>query len=107
MATPLRAAVFLLAGLPVVARVLDKDTTISGTPVHYKVVLPKDYDPGKAYPGVLAFPPGAQTADMVMTTMERNFRVEADRRGYIVVIPAAPRGHLFFEEGSQVFPEFL
>ncbi len=110
MVTVLRAvaaAILLWGGQPASAKVLDKDTTVSGTPVHYKVVLPKDYDPGKAYPGVLAFPPGAQTADMVLTTLERNFRVEADRRGYIVVIPAAPRGRLFFEEGSKVFPEFL
>jgi predicted peptidase len=101
------AVLFLVAGQPASAKVYDKDTTIAETPVHYKLVLPKDYDPEKAYPAVLAFPPGAQTADMVLTTLERNFRAEAERRGYIVVIPAAPRGRLFFEEGSKVFPEFL
>jgi poly(3-hydroxybutyrate) depolymerase len=102
-------AVMLLLGGGQAAsgKVFDKDTTVSGTPVHYKLVLPKDYDAEKAYPGVLAFPPGAQTADMVLTTLERNFRAEAERRGYIVVIPAAPLGRLFSEEGARVFPDFL
>jgi predicted peptidase len=75
--------------------------------LYYKVVLPKDYDPEKAYPAVLAFPPGPQTMQMVMVTLMQNWAGEAQRRGYIVVIPAAPLGHLFIEEGSRVFPKFL
>ena len=45
--------------------------------------------------------------DMVLTTLERNWRPEADRRGYIVVVPAAPNGRMFAGEGSKVFPEFI
>jgi predicted esterase len=45
--------------------------------------------------------------DMVETTLVRNWSLEAQRRGYIVVIPAAPKSHLFFEERARVFPEFL
>jgi poly(3-hydroxybutyrate) depolymerase len=89
------------------AKVLDKDTDIAGMTVHYKVILPKDYDPAKTYPAILAFPPGDQSMMMVMSTLERNWAAEAQRRGYIVVIPAAPNGHLFSEDGSRVFPEFL
>jgi poly(3-hydroxybutyrate) depolymerase len=89
------------------AKVLDKSTTIAGMSLYYKVVLPKDYDPEKAYPAVLAFPPGAQTNDMVMVTLTQNWAAEAQRRGYIVIIPAAPGGRLFFEEGARVFPAFL
>lgn len=89
------------------ARVFDKNTSIGGKSIYYKVVLPKDYDPEKAYPAVLAFPPGSQTMDMVFTTLTRNFLPEAERRGYIVVIPAAPGGRLFYEDGASVFPEFL
>jgi predicted esterase len=37
----------------------------------------------------------------------RNFRAEAEKRGYIVVAPAAPDGELFFESGARVIPEFL
>lgn len=89
------------------AKAFDKSIDIAGVTLHYKVVLPKDYDAAKTYPAVLAFPPGSQGADMVMTTLMRNWLPEADRRGYLVFIPAAPNGHLFFEEGARVFPEFL
>jgi predicted esterase len=39
--------------------------------------------------------------------LNRNFRAESEKRGYIVVAPAAPDGDLFFEEGDRIFPEFL
>jgi S-formylglutathione hydrolase FrmB len=45
--------------------------------------------------------------DVVDRTIERNFRPEAERRGYIVIAPAAPNGDLFFEGGERIFPEFL
>ena len=50
---------------------------------------------------------GPQTMDTVDRTLERNFRAEAERRGYIVVAPAAPDGDLFFQGGERIFPEFL
>jgi predicted peptidase len=89
------------------ADVLDKTATIAGLTLHYKVVLPKNYDPAKPYPAVLAFPPGGQDMDMVDTTLSQNYRAEAERRSYIVVEPAAPNGTLFFEGGERVFPGFL
>jgi poly(3-hydroxybutyrate) depolymerase len=89
------------------AKAFDKSIDIAGVTLHYKVVLPKDYDAAKAWPAVLAFPPGGQGPDMVMTTLVRNWQPEAERRGYIVFVPAAPNGRLFFEEGARVFPEFL
>ena len=89
------------------AKAFDKSIDIAGVTLHYKVVLPKEYDAAKTYPAVLAFPPGGQGADMVMTTLVRNWQPEGERRGYIVLIPAAPNGRLFFEEGARVFPEFL
>jgi poly(3-hydroxybutyrate) depolymerase len=89
------------------AKVFDKSTSIAGMTLYYKVILPTDYDPGKTYPAILAFPPGPQTMDMVMSTLQRNWAGEAQRRGYIVVIPAAPNQRLFFKEGDRVFPDFL
>ena len=44
---------------------------------------------------------------MVQVTLLQNWATEAQRRGYIVVIPAAPAGRLFYEEGARVFPKFL
>jgi predicted peptidase len=100
-------AVFLLAGQTIAAKVIDQSTTIAGMTLHYKVVLPKDYDPDKTYPAVLAFPPGPQTMQMVMVTLMQNWAGEAQRRGFIVVIPAAPNGRLLVDEGARVFPQFL
>jgi poly(3-hydroxybutyrate) depolymerase len=89
------------------AEVQDKVKNIGGVFVHYKLILPNGYDPAKAYPAVLAFPGGPQTMSIVQSTVERNWRAQAERRGYIVVVPAAPDGDLFFEEGARVFPEFI
>jgi len=44
------------------------------------------------------------TVDAILS---RNFRAEAEKRGYIVVAPAAPEVGLFFEEGARIFPAFL
>ena len=101
------ALAFFVADHTIAAKVVDKNATIAGMTVYYKVILPKDYDPEKSYPGVLAFPPGGQTMDMVNVTLNQNWAGEAQRRGYIVVIPAAPGGRLFFEDGAGVFPQFL
>jgi poly(3-hydroxybutyrate) depolymerase len=101
------AAVLLFANRPAAAEVLEKSKNIAGVTVHYKVVLPSHYDAAKAYPGVLAFGGGPQTMNIVDGAIQRNWRDEAERRGYIVVIPAAPDGQLFFEGGERIFPEFL
>jgi len=89
------------------AEVLAKSKKVGGVTVQYKVVLPTSYDASKAYPAILVFGGGPQTMNTVDGTLERNFRSEAERRGYIVIAPAAPNGELFFEEGARIFPEFL
>src|SRR5438105_6730686 len=89
------------------AAVLDQTKKVAGVTVHYKVVLPDGFDPAKAYPAIIAFGGGPQTMNTVDTILSRNFRAEAEKRGYIVVAPAAPDGDLFFEEGARIFPDFL
>jgi poly(3-hydroxybutyrate) depolymerase len=89
------------------AEVLEKTKKIAGTTVHYKVVLPSGYDAAKAYPAILALGGGPQTMNTVDSVLSRNFRSEAEKRGYIVVAPAAPDDQLFFEEGARIFPDFL
>lgn len=89
------------------AEVQEKSGSFNGLTVRYKVVLPPNYDPAKAYPAVLAFPPGGQEMDLVNATLAGNYRPEAEKRGYIVIEPAAPNGTLFFEGGERVFPVFL
>jgi poly(3-hydroxybutyrate) depolymerase len=89
------------------AELLDKTKKVSGTAVRYKVVLPNGYDPAKEYPAILAFGGGPQTMNTVDAVLMRNFRSEAEKRGYIVIAPAAPDSGLFFEDGARIFPEFL
>jgi predicted peptidase len=101
------AAIVMLLVRPVPAEVFEKMKNVDDTTVHYKIVLPNDYDPAKAYPAILALGGGPQTMNTVDTILNRNFRAEAEKRGYIVVSPAAPDGDLFFEEGDRIFPEFL
>jgi predicted peptidase len=103
----LTVTLLLIVSRSVCADVLDKTKDVSGITVHYKVVLPNGYDPAKAYPAVLAFSGGPQTMDTVERTVERNWRAEAERRGYIVIVPAAPKEGVFFEGGVRIFPEFL
>jgi predicted peptidase len=99
--------VAMLPAQPVRAELLEKTKKVNGTAVRYKVVLPNGYDPAKAYPAILAFGGGPQTMDVVDNVLNRNFRAEAEKRGYIVIAPAAPDDELFFEEGARIFPEFL
>jgi predicted peptidase len=89
------------------AKLLEKTKKVGATTVQYKVVLPNGYDPAKTYPAILAFGGGPQTMDTVERVLDRNFRVEAEKRGYLVVAPAAPDDELFFEDGARIFPEFL
>src|SRR3954466_10901138 len=101
------AAVALSAAQPLRAELLEKTKTVGGTTVHYKVVLPNGYDPAKAYPAILALGGGPQTMNTVDSILTRFFREEAEKRGYIVVAPAAPQGQLFFDDGAFIFPDFL
>jgi S-formylglutathione hydrolase FrmB len=92
---------------PAGAEQLEKTKKIGGTTVQYKVVLPDGYDPATPYPGILALGGGPQTMNTVDAILSRNFRAQAEKRGYIVIAPAAPDGQLFFEGGARIFPEFL
>src|SRR6478736_5067649 len=94
MLTLAAAAAGIFATQPLQAELLDKMKKVGSTTVHYKVVLPNGYDPAKAYPGILALGGGPQTMNTVDNVLDRNFRAEAERRGYIVVAPAAPDDQL-------------
>jgi poly(3-hydroxybutyrate) depolymerase len=93
--------------LPSSAEVLEKTGSFAGLRVTYKVVLPTGYDATKTYPLVLVFTGGPQTLQIATSTVEADWRAEAERRGYIVVAPASPNGELFFEGADRIFPAFL
>jgi predicted esterase len=101
------AVVAVVSIQPLRAELLDKTKNVGSATVRYKVVLPNGYDPEQPSPAILVFGGGPQTMNTVDSTLNRNFRTEAEKRGYIVIAPAAPDGQLFFEDGSRIFPEFL
>lgn len=88
------------------AGIVEKTGTFGGLKVTYRVDLPNSYDPARTYPVILAFTGGGQTMDIVAQTLT-DWQSEAEKRGYIVVSPAAPDGQLFFEGGDRIFPAFL
>jgi poly(3-hydroxybutyrate) depolymerase len=100
-------AVAVLSTRPLQAELLDKTTKVGSSTVRYKVVLPNGYDAAKLFPAILVFGGGPQTMNTVDNALNRNFRAEAEKRGYIVIAPAAPDDQLFFEDGARIFPEFL
>jgi predicted esterase len=100
-------AVALSATQAARAELLEKAKKVGKTTVHYKVVLPNGYDAARAYPAILALGGGPQTMDTVDRVLNNNLRAEAEKRGYLVVAPAAPDDELFFEDGARIFPEFL
>jgi poly(3-hydroxybutyrate) depolymerase len=93
--------------VPARAGVLEQTKKVRGVTVRYKVVLPDGYDATKTYPAIIAFGGGPQTMNTVDGVLTRNFRAEAEKRGYIVIAPAAPDDQLFFEGGARIFPDFL
>jgi len=97
----------ILAAPAAHAELLEKSRRVAGVTVHYKVVLPDGFDAAKTYPAIIALGGGPQTMNTVDGVLSRNLRAEAEKRGYIVVAPAAPDGELFFESGARIFPEFL
>lgn len=107
LAAALLVSATVLSSQPAGAEEQSKTLKVSGVTVQYKVVLPNGYDAAKTYPAILAFGGGPQTMNTVDSVLTRNLRSEAERRGYIVIAPAAPDGQLFFEGGARIFPEFL
>jgi dipeptidyl aminopeptidase/acylaminoacyl peptidase len=102
---PVVAAFLVFLIQPLQAELLEKTRKVGDTTVSYKIVLPDGYDPAKAYPAILALGGGPQTMNTVDGILSRYFGAEAEKRGYIVLAPAAPEGQLFFEEGARWFEE--
>jgi predicted peptidase len=103
----LYVAAAAVAAQAAVAEISERVMRVAGTAVSYKLVLPNGYDATKTYPAILVFGGGPQTMNTIEGTLARNFQAEAEKRGYIVVGPAAPDGDLFFYDGDRIFPEFL
>lgn len=93
--------------LPAGAAVSRNTLVVGSTVVHYELVLPDHYDPQRPYPAILGFGGGPQTMPTVERLIDNYLRDQAEKRGYIVIAPAAPDNMLFFEGGQRIFPRFL
>jgi len=100
-------AVIALASRSLFAETTLKHDDFAGVTLYYKVITPKDYDPAKEYPAVIAFPGGAQSMPMVDGMIARNMKLQAEKHGYIVVVCSPTAAGLFYEGGAVVFPAFL
>jgi acetyl esterase/lipase len=78
-----------------------------GTEIAYSIVLPDGFDAATTYPVLLALPPGGQDQQVVDDVIDRVWKSEAKKRGWIVVSPVAP-GALFYEPASAKYvPELV
>jgi len=86
---------------------IEKTGRFGGLDITYRVVLPNGFDPARTYPTILVFTGGSQQMRGVENTLNADWKAEAEKRGYIVVSPAAPEGSLFFDSADRIFPAFL
>ena len=107
-ATVLATLLSVLLAAPVLAEPwefrqidLDEDTRLE-----YALVLPKGFDPARAYPTVLVLPPGPQNRQMVLAAIAP-WAAEARKRGWIVVSPAVPGFEMFFSGAERHLPHLL
>lgn len=78
-----------------------------GKILHYRQVLPPDFDSAKTYPVLLALPPGHQDMELVEWALDAYWRQESEKRGWIVVSPATPVPERFYEGTERYIPLLL
>jgi poly(3-hydroxybutyrate) depolymerase len=79
----------------------------NGHTIDYALILPDHFDKSKAYPVLLALPPGDQSRQMVEAGLNFYWEAEAKRRGWVVISPAAPSGENFYSGLEQELPHLL
>src|SRR5271155_542992 len=78
-----------------------------GHTIDYALVLPDHFDKSRAYPVLLALPPGDQSRQMVEAGLNSYWEAEAKRRGWVVISPAAASGENFYTGLEQELPLLL
>jgi poly(3-hydroxybutyrate) depolymerase len=78
-----------------------------GHAIDYALVLPDHFDKSRAYPVLLALPPGDQSRQMVEAGLNFYWEAEAKRRGWVVISPSAPSGESFYTGLDQELPPLL
>lgn len=91
----------LVAAEPMQAQLAD------GTLINYIVALPPGYQENRSYPILLALPPGRQTLRMAEAGLRRFWGIGAEKKGFVVISPAAPKGKPYYKTGAALIPGFL
>lgn len=78
-----------------------------GHTIDYALVLPDHFDKSKAYPVLLALPPGDQSRQMVEAGLNFYWEAEAKRRGWVVISPIAPSGENFYSGLERELPPLV
>src|SRR5271156_6307238 len=81
--------------------------THNGHTIDYALILPDHFDKSKAYPVLLALPPGDQSRQMVEAGFNFYWEAEAKRRAWVVISPSAPSGESFYTGLDQELPPLL
>src|SRR5271156_3296359 len=79
----------------------------NGHVLEYALVLPDHFDKTAAYPVLLALPPGDQSKELVLAGLHLYWEAEAQKRGWVVISPAAPPGTNFYSGAESDLPALL
>ena len=77
-----------------------------GKSIEYGYIEPEGFDASKEYPILLALPPGGQNRQMVKASFALYWS-NAGKKGWVVVVPAAPKGEAYNNGAEVLIPEFL
>ncbi|MFM9957232.1 MAG: nuclear transport factor 2 family protein [Phycisphaerales bacterium] len=81
--------------------------TNDGRQLDYLLVLPAGFDSARAYPVLLALPPGNQTRELAQTALDRYWEAEATTRGWVVIAPIAHNQRSFHSGLERAVPFLL
>lgn len=77
-------------------------TTPRGKKLEYLLSTPKNFHSGNSRPALLIFPPGEQTRELAL--VYQPWLPFFQGQGWVVVIPIAPDGNLFFRGSERYLP---
>jgi len=80
--------------------------TEDGTTIEFQLHLPDGYDASKAYPAVLALPPGNQDRSMVDAIL-KPWKDDWRADGWIVISPAAPAHASYYGKAAGLLTELM
>ncbi len=84
-------------GAPIAGRAWSLVKLDQGKALKYALILPDHFVRERAYPVLLALPPGDASEAMVEVALRKYWEDEARRRDWVVVSPVAPEGRPFLE----------